>query len=297
MHFPAIAGLAVSLMASPAAHGAAQPPIPALNATPVSVPLQNAGWFGPSAMSGELYLPAGAGPFPVVIFAHGRPPTAAERRSIKLTGALALADYFTAKGFAVVLPMRPGYGRTGGIDQENPGTTVLHGKCRVATSMANAPESAAEMLESAVSWVRRQPFARKDQILVVGQSEGGLAALTLGAENPEGVVAIINFSGGEAGYPQSRPGASCGVNELKEIFASAGRSIHLPSLWIYAPDDENWGPEAPKQWFAAFAKGGSNATFAATPPIGNGGGHNLLHKAPQDWQPIVDSFIAGLGLK
>ncbi|MDR3470591.1 MAG: hypothetical protein P4M09_02695, partial [Devosia sp.] len=66
----------------------------------------------------EIFKPAGPGPFPVVIFSHGRSGEPSERASLTHPVNSSVAAYWTAKGFAVVAPIRPGYGPSGGPDRE-----------------------------------------------------------------------------------------------------------------------------------------------------------------------------------
>jgi hypothetical protein len=69
----------------------------------------------------------------------------------------------------------------------------------------------------------------------------------------------------------------------------------VPSLWIYALDDQYWGAVAPREWHAAFARGGSPTTFVQTPAPADGDGHGLSRQSPALWGPAVDEFLARLG--
>ena len=72
-------------------------------------------------MTTQVFLPEGKAPFPVVIFSHGRAPTAEGRANLKFPVLPGHVGYWQAKGFAVVAPIRPGYGATGGPDREASG--------------------------------------------------------------------------------------------------------------------------------------------------------------------------------
>jgi hypothetical protein len=51
--------------------------------------------------------------------------------------------------------------------------------------------------------------------------------------------------------------------------------------------------DLPRQWHAAFAKGGGRAEFHMVPPIGKNG-HVLIDHV-QVWRPVMDTYLAKLG--
>lgn len=253
--------------------------------------------FPAAAMPTQLFLPPGAGPFPVVIFSHGRASKPADRAALRAPIPLGHAGYWLRKGFAVVAPIRPGYGVAGAVDRERSGTRLAaDGSCDGNVRVEEAARAAETAVRAAVDWTRRQPWAAKNRLLLVGQSVGGMTTVVLGSDNPPGVVGFINFSGGAAGYPTERPGASCGEDALAALYAKAGRRAHVPSLWLYAENDRFWGAQAPRRWHAAFAAGGSRSTFVMTTPVADPDGHNLLRRGGRLWSSHVDPFVAGLGL-
>src|SRR4051812_22895164 len=83
----------------------------------VSIPVASAG----VSMVAGVFLPAGDGPFPVMIYSHGRSGTEVERSHTRLPDLRGYVRYWMHKGFAVVAPIRPGYGATGGVDREASG--------------------------------------------------------------------------------------------------------------------------------------------------------------------------------
>lgn len=60
-----------------------------------------------------IYRPAGDGPFPLVVFNHGR-SVAEKRAQQRRSRPEAIARYLAAKGFVVMAPTRIGYGETYG---------------------------------------------------------------------------------------------------------------------------------------------------------------------------------------
>jgi pimeloyl-ACP methyl ester carboxylesterase len=78
------------------------------------------------------------------------------------------------------------------------------------------------------------------------------------------------------------------------MFAGYGRTTTVPSLWIYAMNDQYWGADVPVAWHAAFAQGGSRTTFVHAPAVADGDGHGLSRHDPALWAPAVDAFVSGL---
>ena len=266
-----VVALAILCAASAAAAGTAE--IPSPNGT----------------MAAEIFKPAGEGPFPVVIYSHGRAGSQNERRGLAHPIAAVVASYWTDKGFAVVAPIRPGYGSTGGPDVED------HGPCDRGPDYNRTASEAAIAIVAAVAWARAQPWARADRLLLEGQSVGGLATVAAAALHPRGVVGYVNFSGGSGGDPQRSPGQSCRPDLIRSLYAGFGASTRIPGVWFYAANDEYWGPEAPKAWGRAYNASGGQATLVFTGPTPNGKGHSLLASAPQLWTSGLDAFVRTLG--
>ncbi|GGH32927.1 hypothetical protein GCM10007036_45170 [Alsobacter metallidurans] len=249
-----------------------------------------------NGMVTQVFVPPGQGPFPVLVFSHGRSGAPAERAALDHPIPLGHAGYWVGKGFAVVAPIRPGYGATGGADQENSGARWdAQGQCPGAPNVGRALGNAATAVRAALDWARNQSWAKRDRIILAGQSVGGMTSVVLGGQNPPGVVGIINFSGGAAGDPTKHPGQSCGVDDLATVYGAAGRGTRAPSLWLYASNDLYWGAEAPRRWHQAFALGGSRTKFVMTAPVPDADGHNLMRRGGRLWSEHVNPFVASLG--
>lgn len=100
---------------------------------------------GPFAGSLEttLYLPEGKGPFPVVLVNHGK--AAGSARQQERSRYPTVAPEFVRRGYAVVIPMRAGFARSGGQLRDFGCDTTAVG------------ESQAESIRAAVDWVQQQP--------------------------------------------------------------------------------------------------------------------------------------------
>ncbi len=275
-----------------AAASAARAPLPA--GDPISIPLHGAGFFGRDLdMTGLLFRPPGPGPFPVVVFSHGRAPDAVDRARLKVGISNAQLRYWLARGDAVVAPIRPGYGATGGGDAETNGAHFdAFGNCTSVPNYRSAATAARRTVDATLEWLRAQPWADARHVLLAGQSAGGLTSVAAGAQAADGVVGYVNFAGGNGGNPSLSPGRSCDPAQLGRLYGEYGAATRVPSLWVYAENDQYFGRDAPVAWHAAFAQGGSRSTFVHAPPVADGDGHGLSRHAPALWAPYVDAFLA-----
>ena len=265
----------------------------------VKVPLKGAGTFGSALdLSTEVFKPAGPGPFPVLVYAHGRSGTQQERSALAEVVPRQFLGFWVARGFAVVAPARPGYGQTGGPDRESPGHSWDgKGNCSGVPNVERVAATAAPAILAAVAWSREQPWANGSKIVVAGNSVGGLVTAALAATNPPGVVAIINFAGGIAGNPDQASGRSCAPEKVRDAFSLYGKTARMPSLWLYAQNDKFWGPDAPRQWHAAYVASGSAAEFVQTSPVPNADGHDLIFVGRDLWKPVIEPFLKRVGLE
>ena len=243
------------------------------------------------------FVPPGEGPFPVVLFSHGRPPGRSGRGQLELGVSRSQLQYWLGKGVAVVSPVRPGYGDSTGGDVEQSG--VRHdaaGRCIGTPDYRKTADAAVLSIRAALQWIASQPWADARHVLLVGQSVGGMGTVAAAAQPLPGVVGYVNFAGGSGGNPERTPGVSCDPAQIEAMFAGYGRTTTLPNLWIYALNDQYWGPTVPQHWHDAFARGGSPSTFVHEPAVPDGDGHGLSRHDASLWAPAVDAFVAKLPL-
>src|SRR5581483_5776403 len=132
----------------------------------VEIKVPHAGSLGGDVgMVTEVFKPEGTGPFPVVLYSHGRAGTDVERRQMKTPVLRGHVRYWLRKGFAVVAPIRPGYGATGGPDRELSGARYdKFGKCTGRPDFAQAARNAAAASTAALDWIRAQSWAKADRM-------------------------------------------------------------------------------------------------------------------------------------
>jgi len=252
---------------------------------------------GVSSMLTGVFLPDGDGPFPVLLYSHGRSGTPSERSDTRIPDVRSHVRYWLGKGFAVVTPIRPGYGDTGGADREDAGVVLdMFGNCWGFPTYDRAAAAAASAVLATLKWVRDQPWADRNRIVLAGASMGGLASIATAAENPPGVVAYINFSGGTGGNGTRAPEHSCGSDAMESLMRTLGRANRVPGLWLYAENDRFWGATRPVAWYRAFVEHAEVTQFVMTGPVPNSDGHQLLARGGRLWTEPVDSFLAKHGL-
>src|SRR5689334_22032009 len=89
-------------------------------------PFRRQDWLVPSpdidvAAHALLFRPAGNGPFRLAVIAHASTQNVLRRAQMPQPEYRALAAWLTARGFAVLVPERPGHGKTGGKYLEEQG--------------------------------------------------------------------------------------------------------------------------------------------------------------------------------
>jgi dienelactone hydrolase len=201
-----------------------------------------------------LFRPPGNGPFPLAVIAHATTQNALRRAQMPQPEYRALASWFVARGYAVLVPERPGHGLTGGRYLED------QGGCDSADYL-NAGRATAESIALAMNEMRKQPFIRGDGTIIVGHSAGGWGALAMAAANPPGVRAIIAFAPGRGGHANDRPFDVCAPRRLIAAAAAFGKTAHVPVIWLVARNDSYFSLDLSRQLADAFRNGGGRVDF------------------------------------
>jgi dienelactone hydrolase len=239
-----------------------------------------------ASLDALLTRPDRPGPFPLAVISPGLPRDATARAHDAPENYAGPAIVFAQHGYAAVVVERRGDGRSSGVP------FVDFGPCNDRHYPIAARVWAEDIL-SAVSSLRREPWADPDRIVLVGHSAGGFADLAAALQEPAGVAGIIDFAGA-LGSP--RPDFVCQPERLVETMHEFGAGAHVPSLWLYAENDHFFGPQLARQMFDAYAAGGAPAEFDAAPPFGQDGHALIFAAAPAQWWPRVAAFLTHLHL-
>lgn len=234
-----------------------------------------------------IYRPEGEGPFPLLVFNHGR-ATSDLRAKQGRSRPEHLARYFTAKGFVVLAPTRIGYWETyGDFDPED------NRSCSDMRVEAMSTAASDQVL-AAVEFAKTLPYVDASRWIVAGQSVGGLISVTTVGRRPAGLLGGINFSGGTGGNPVQNPGRPCSPQQIGRYWGSLAKNAAVPMLWFYWPNDKYWGEDIPKDWFKAWTQGGAQADFKTYGASGSDG-HSGWAVDMDHWVPAVDAFMNALG--
>jgi len=241
---------------------------------------------GRYTIAATILRPQGAGPFGAIVLNHGVPLTAEARRRESADLLMPAAQVFAERGYAVIMPLRRGFGATGGWFAENAGSCL-------SPDYLRGESAAADDIMAAYEFARRLPYVDKTRMILAGQSAGGVAALfAAGTRKPEGLVAVLAFAAGRGGDPVRHPGVPCAVEPLAKVFSDLGRTVKAPVLFHYAANDLFFGERTSQLWFERFNAGGARGQYVLQPPFGDNGHYIFSDGAgSRYWVPAVERFL------
>jgi dienelactone hydrolase len=226
-------------------------------------------WLVPSPDSATaahaiLFRPPGEGPFPLAIVAHATSQNVLRRAQMPQPEYRALAAWLVARGFAVLVPERPGHGATGGRYLED------QSGCDEA-DYAKAGRATADSIVAAMDFMREQSFVRQNSVVIVGHSAGAWGALALAARNPPGVAAMVAFAPGRGGHANDFPNQVCAPHTLISTAAEFGKGARVPVTWLVAANDTYFSPALSRKMADAFRSGGDEVDFRVLAAYGSEG--------------------------
>lgn len=258
----------------------AQSPTPELNAAlnESVIEIDKKALIGSVALETTLYKPDGPGPFPIVLISHGKAPGDARFQS-RYRPAVAVR-YFLQRGYAVVVPMRQGFSKSGG--------RYIGGGCNIESNGLVQ----AEDVKAALDYTVQQPWADKSRILLVGQSHGGWTTLATGTLNYPGVMGLVNFAGGLR--QEDCAGWEAGLARAAGAYAP---KTQVPSLWFYGDNDSYFSRPTWEAMFQQYTQAGGKARLVAFGTFASDS-HRLFGASAgaRIWQPEVTRFLEQIGL-
>src|SRR5690606_13745459 len=216
---------------------------------------------------------------PLVIMNHGK--ERGDPSNQKRDRFLSLSREFVKRGYAVVVPMREGFGKSGGKYVE------------INCDMTSNGNIQADSLEGTLEYFSRQNWIDKDRIIVAGQSYGGLATMAFGTRGFPGVKGLINFAGGLKYH-----GGSCQwENSLELAFAQFGAQTQVPSLWFYGENDSHFAHPLANRLHQAYTGNGGLAKLVAFGSFKRDA-HGLVgsRDGVSIWWPETEAFLRQIGM-
>jgi dienelactone hydrolase len=237
---------------------------------------------GKVTLETTVYRPEGPGPFPMVVFNHGK--IHGDPRTQTRSDPMSFAREFVRRGYVVVAPNRQGFADSGG--------TYVQDGCDVTR---NGLSQAADV-STTIDYMSKQSYVDAQHIIVAGTSHGGLATIAYGTDAAPGVRALINFSGG-----LRQDACTDWQGNLTSAFGSYGEKTHVPSLWLYGDNDSIWPSSLVSRMYAAYTEH-TPASGVSAKMIDFGSYKNDAHRLVGDrdgvkvWWPSVEAFLARIGM-
>jgi dienelactone hydrolase len=228
------------------------------------------------------------GRHPLAMLTHGTGASPLEWATVTPWSFLPQAIWFARRGYVVLVVVRKGYGRSGGL------LDGTHGGCNSEGdgSFDEAGAAGADDLRAAAAYAAKTlPEVDAGTVVSAGVSSGGFAQVALTAKPPPGLKAAISFAGGRGGDGK---GDNCNLDGMVNAFHGFGKKSRVPMLWIYSENDQWFPPPMARSFDAAFKKGGGNDEFVMVPPFSDDGHHFFQDVA--GWTPMVEGFLREKGL-
>lgn len=258
---------------------------PAL-AQPAALAARPSGGTLLGAASSQAAMPK-AVPYRLVVINHGKSTSPRDRANQRTAACDAEAvRWFLDRRFVAVLPLRRGYGVTGGTMAE------ALPRCAPGREYAVAALETARDIQAAINYATAMPGVRADDVVVVGQSAGGLGTIAYSSLNDPRVAALVNMAGGDGGRVDGRAHSVCEPSALVRATARFGGSGRTPMVWIYTANDSYFAPAVAAAMHRAYQSGGGRALLHALPAFGRDG-HTLFFARGGSavWGPLVARFL------
>lgn len=226
-----------------------------------------------------IFKPEGPGPFPLVIINHGK--SYGDAREQKRYRAYAASREFTKRGFVVAIPMRLGFGNSGG--------SYYQSGCDLTKDGYKQSES----IDAALKELVKLPYVKANQVLIVGHSYGGFITMAYGAtDTAVPIKGMINFAGGL----KKSTGSCLWDLSLTKAFTEYGQKTRVPSLWIYSDNDSLFPPHLVNRLHRSYLAGGAKAEVKILGSFKDDG-HKFFDdpEGVRMWASEIDGFLKQIG--
>lgn len=231
------------------------------------------------------FKPAGAGPFPNLLFQHGSTGSGSDPSSFTNTvTSPALAKFFNDRGWMVMFPQRRGRGKSDGLYDEGFEPDRSQYSDRPEFALPGVDHALCD-LDAVIEHVLGKADVDPAQMLIGGHSRGAFLSLAFAAARPLIFKGVLNFVGG---WVDDSGPASDSING---VIARRGGTFPGPSIWLYAENDPFYGIAHSRKNFEAFIAAGGQGNFhVLTAPPGHDGHH--IVSLTDLWGPVIEQFLA-----
>jgi len=255
------------------------------------VPFRQDHVFFPALIDGQsyrleamLYRPEDPGRRPLVIFSHGRNGLASPRDPSMVFGYAELCRRLAADGHVVAYIIRRGYGNSDGPDAELLDTAVLSGL------------EAAKDYKAAVEYWRTMDYVLPNNIVLMGQSQGGWSVLACTNVAMPGVMGVVNISGGTNYRLMGTGAVTAAVQEHWVAGAGElGAGALVPSFWIYAVNDQSIPGATALRMFNQYTAAKGWGSMLMLPAFGSNG-HGIVSQ-PDLFRTQLQDFLNLIGFE
>jgi dienelactone hydrolase len=229
---------------------------------------------GELTLRGYLYEPAGAGPFPAMIWNHG------SERDPGSPGEL--GGFYTSAGYVLFAPHRHGHGLSPG--EYALGVVPRGTRAEGIHAVIGLHENYLRDTIAAATWLSRLALVDPARMAMSGVSHGGIQTI-LAAEAGVGVAACVVFAPAAMGWE--------GNPELQERLERAVRKARAPMFLVQAENDYSLGPS--EILGAELERKGEQNRVCVYPPYGpnHASGHGAFAcHGMEVWGGDVYAYLA-----
>lgn len=230
---------------------------------------------------GYLYKPAGNGPFPAIVWNHGRAENLNEGSAFD-----AIADAFVPQGYVVFAPVRRGEGSSEGepIQDEINEERSVNGDAAAQVLFAKLMDT--EQLDdqlAGLAYLKNLPFVDARRIATMGCADGGVQAI-FGAAANAGYRSAVALSPASDDWTGNQP--------LQNSLVAAVSRISIPVMLIHPSADITKDPGVTLA--AQFENQGKPVRLSIHKPIGTPAEQTECFGGPagvEAWQAEVQNFL------
>jgi dienelactone hydrolase len=240
---------------------------------------------GDLQLKGLFWRPAGAGPFPAVLFNHGWGAAPIDINQAEAIARGTTGPTFAKHGYALLWLFRRGEGlsRDQGTPFEESLTAAASRGDQSARAQVRDRLLTTEQLEdvlAGLAYLRARPDVARNRVSVAGHSGGGILAI-LAARRDRSLQAVVSFAAAEASWNSA---------SIRTLLIDAVAAVNVPVMFIHAAH----GDVAPGAAMAAeMERHGQAHVLKIYPAFGRTAqdAHNFAFAAIPQWESDVFAFL------